>query len=208
MQAHFVVECGSGHGIVAAAQPHYPHLVVLDWNLPGTRSRELLRQIREVEPQQRPGILVVSESRDEQQMISSFDLGVDDFVFKPYSPAELVARIRAILRGRLRKEAGTGNLRYHHLRVDTRSGRFLAREQPVSLRRREFRLLHFLLQHSERVFTREQLLTRLWGRDSQADTRAVDVTVQRTRKALMRHGCAGYLQTVRGFGYRLAAPAQ
>jgi two-component system phosphate regulon response regulator PhoB len=89
--------------------------------------------------------------------------------------------------------------------VDPLTGGVTAREQLVQLRRQEFRLLHFLMQRAERVFSRAQLLARIWGEHSVADVRAVDVTVQRTRKALMPHGCAEYLQTVRGVGYRLSA---
>jgi two-component system phosphate regulon response regulator PhoB len=89
--------------------------------------------------------------------------------------------------------------------VDPFSGAVTAREQPVQLRPQEFRLLHFLMQRADRVFSRAQLLARIWGEHSLADLRAVDVTVQRTRKALLPHGCADYLQTVRGVGYRLSA---
>jgi len=207
VQAGFAVTFDSGgHTFLATVAGTRPHLVVLDWNLPGARAVALLRQLQRVEPRERPRLLVISEPCEEQEVLGGFDRGVDDFVLKPYSLAEVVARVRAILRPRLPGAQIHVALSFRDLRVEPHLGHVLACEQLVSLRRLEFRLLHFLLQHTGRVFTREQLLAHIWGHGC-ADARAVDVTVQRTRRALMRHGCAGYLQTVRGVGYRVSAPA-
>jgi two-component system, OmpR family, phosphate regulon response regulator PhoB len=200
------VSFDSGLGAVAAVERDGPHLVLLDWNLPGVRSPGLLRQIQVAGRRERPRIVAVSEPCDEQQLLSGFDLGVDDFVFKPYSVAEVVARVRAILRSARIPDATGEVLQFHALQVDPVAECLTVRGQRISLRRLEFRLLHFLMQHAGRVFTRRQLLAQIWGNQSLADDRAVDVTVQRTRRTLTPYGCAGYLQTVRGIGYRLSAP--
>ena len=205
MQADFVVSFDTGVGALAAVERDNPHLVVLDWNLPGVRSPGLIRAIQRV-GHARPRILAVSEPCDEQQVLTGFELGVDDFVFKPYSVAEVVARIRAILRAQRPADVPVEVLKFHDLQVDPARGVLEIRGEPIALRPLEFRLIHFLMQHTERVFTRRQLLGHIWGNSTHTDDRAVDVTVQRARKALTPFGCADYLQTVRGIGYRLSAP--
>jgi two-component system phosphate regulon response regulator PhoB len=139
-------------------------------------------------------------------VLTGFELGVDDFVFKPYSVPEVVARIRAILRPQRAATPATEVLKFHDLQVDPDNSVLEIRGERIALRPLEFRLIHFLMQHAERVFTRRQLLGQIWGNATHADDRAVDVTVQRARKALTPSGCADYLQTVRGVGYRLSAP--
>lgn len=205
MLADFVVSLDSGVQALAAVERDSPHLVVLDWNLPGVRSPALLREIQRA-GRGRPRILAISEPCEEQQVLAGFELGVDDFVFRPYSVPEVVARIRAILRPQRPADFPEEILVFHELRIDLETVTLKVRGEPIALRPLEFRLLHFLMQHTERVFTRRQLLTQIWGNTNSADDRAVDVTVQRARKALARHGCAEYLQTVRGVGYRLSAP--
>lgn len=206
VQADFVVSFDSGVGAVAAVERDNPHLVVLDWNLPGVRSPTLIREIQRA-AHARPRVLAISEPCDEQQVLTGFELGVDDFVFKPYSVAEVVARIRAILRPQgTHSSTPVEVLKFHDLQVDPDKGVLEIQGARIALRPLEFRLIHFLMQHSERVFSRRQLLGQIWGNATRADDRAVDVTVQRARKALAPFGCADYLQTVRGIGYRLSAP--
>ena len=205
MLADFVVSLDSGVQALATIQRDNPHLVVLDWNLPGVRSPALIREIQRV-GRPRPRVLAVSEPCDEQQVLASFEVGVDDFVFRPYSVPEVVARIRAILRPQRSSDFPEEVLVFHELRIDLETVTLKVRDELIALRPLEFRLLHFLMQHTERVFTRRQLLAQIWGNTNSADDRAVDVTVQRARKALARCGCAEYLQTVRGVGYRLSAP--
>ena len=203
-EAGVIVTLDSGGQAFGAVERDSPDLLVLDWNLPGGRATQLLQQLTRLEPRSRPRLLAVSQACSEHHVLTGFELGVDDFVFKPYSVAEVVARVQAILRSVPASESALEILSFYDLRVDTLSGGVTAREQAVHLRRQEFRLLHFLMQHAERVFSRAQLLARIWGENSLTDLRAVDVTVQRTRKALLPHGCAEYLQTVRGVGYRLS----
>ena len=209
LQAGIVVAFDSGVQALAAIERTGPDLVVLDWNLPGNRAPELLRQMQRMTSPARPRTLAVSELCDEERVLSGFALGVDDFVVKPYSVPEVVARVRAILRSIPTPREQTPNqmMRFRDLRLDAQTGGVVVRGEPVRLRRQEFRLLYLLLERAGRVVPRDQLLSVLWGPDCNAAARAVDVTVQRTRKALMRHGCAEYLQTVRGVGYRLSEPA-
>jgi two-component system phosphate regulon response regulator PhoB len=206
VQADFVVSFDSGVGALAAVERDNPHLVVLDWNIPGVRSPTLLREIQRA-GRDRRRIVAVSEPCDEQLVLAGFELGVDDFVLKPYSVPEVVARIRAILRPQHSVSTPEEVLKFHDLQVDFDKGALQIRGEPISLRPLEFRLLYFLMQHAERVFSRRELLIRIWGNGTHTDYRAVDVTVQRARKALTPLGCADYLQTVRGIGYRLSAPS-
>lgn len=210
LQVDFSVSLDSGFGAFATVERHNPHLVVLDWNLPGVRSPELLQQLKSLRRRERPRVLVVADPCSEQQVLNGFQLGVDDFVFKPYSVAEVVARVRAILRSTTAGNAASATriAKFWDLELDAEKECFSVRGRELRLRRLEFRLLDFLMQRPERVFTRKQLLAEIWGESSLADGRAVDVTVQRTRKALQREGCDGYLQTVRGVGYRLCAPLE
>ena len=199
-----LVHCGALAS--TAVERTSPHLILLNWDLPAVTIQILLKQLRRMDPDERPNLLALSESCAEEQVLKGFELGVDDFVVKPYSEPEVIARVRAILRARLPRPEKTNILEFHDLRLHPKAALVTAREEPVQLRALEFRLLRFLLQHPHRAFSREQLLDRIWGPDHRSDTRAVDATVQRARKALLPHGCGEYLQAVRGVGYRLSIP--
>ncbi len=141
----------------------------------------------------------------EQQVLAGFELGVDDFVVRPYTEVEIVARVRAILRYRAEPpapHAATG-VQYHALCLSPQGDVITVKDRQVELRAQEFRLLRFLIQFPDRAFTRDQLVSRIWTDDTYLSRRVVDVTVQRARKALAQHGCDAYLQSVRGIGYRL-----
>jgi two-component system phosphate regulon response regulator PhoB len=204
--AGFAVTVHDGALGVPAIQRESPHLIVLNWGLPEVSIRGLLRQVRRVGPDERPNLLAVSDSAGEELVLNGFELGVDDFVAKPYSEQEIVARVRAILRARSPRTVKTNALRFHKLQLHSQDNVLTAGGEPVQLRALELRLLRFLLQHPDRAFTREQLLIRIWGIEHRSDSRVVDVTIQRTRKALLPHGCDEYLQAVRGVGYRLSQP--
>jgi two-component system, OmpR family, phosphate regulon response regulator PhoB len=189
----------------AAIDHHNPHLVMLDWDLPGVISVQLLRHLQALAGDRAPRLIALSAFSAEQHVVSGFELGIDDYVVKPFSVAELVARVRAVLRSARFGEEDPNYLEFCQLRMDASEGRVTVRDGTVSLRGMEFRLLEFLMRHPERAFSREALLRRVWGHDCRADQRAVDVTVQRMRRALSPHRCEGYVQTVRGVGYRLSA---
>lgn len=207
-QAGFsVMALEEGEDPIAAIDRHNPDLVMLDWDLPGVVTLDLVRHVRTNVPIRRTRVIGLSAFSREQQIVAGLEMGLEDYVVKPYSLPELVARVRAVLRTMRQAGRETDRVECGVIELDPAEGRVLARQQIVHLRTGEVRLLQFLMQHPGRLFTREQLLEAAWGRDRSASERAVDVTIQRIRTALEPHGCDGYLQTVRGLGYRLSADA-
>jgi two-component system phosphate regulon response regulator PhoB len=183
-----------------------PQLVVLDWDLPVVVTASLVKHIRGMDPHTVPRLIAVSAFSGEQHVVNSFEAGVDDYVVKPFSMRELIARVRVLLRAG-NGAAASDLLQFGELQVDTGKERVTVRSRAVLLRGLEFRLLAFMVRNAERALPRELLLAHVWGGDRAPDPRAVDVAVQRLRKALALHGCDGYLQTVRSIGYRLSACA-
>ncbi len=180
-----------------------PHLIMLDWDLPGAVTIDLVRQLRS-NRQQRIRLVALSTFGGDDHVVESLNLGIDDYVIKPFSVAEIVARVRALLRTN-EIEATSDQLDFHGLHLESAAGRVTVKQLPVVLRATELRLLEFFMRHPERAFSRDTLLANVWGRGGAVDARAVDVTVQRLRKALAEHDCSHLLQTVRGLGYRLSA---
>jgi two-component system phosphate regulon response regulator PhoB len=182
-----------------------PHLVMVDWDLPGMFTMNLVRHLRSPAMLDGPRLIALSGFGSEQHIISGFELGIDDYVVKPYSVVEVVARVRAVLRPSLRQRQEPSHLQFDQLQMDTGKRRLTIHGKTIGLRHMEFILLEFLMHTPERAYSRELLLRQVWGADSRAGLRTVDVTVQRVRRALALHGCGDYLQTVRGLGYRLSA---
>jgi two-component system phosphate regulon response regulator PhoB len=208
-QAGFAVTAiNRGEEGQAAIDRTNPHLIMLDWDLPGVITTELVRHVRRPSADRTQRLMALSTFAGEQQIVSGLELGLDDYVVKPFSAREVVARVRALLRPLGGDREDRDHLEFHRLRMDTKEVRVTVRDRAVSLRAAEFRLLEFLLRHPERAFQREHLLERVWGRDCPTEVRAVDVTIQRIRKALEPHGCGDYVQTVRGVGYRISAGAK
>ena len=179
-------------------------LVLLDWMLPGASGYEFLRRLRrEGAPAERevPVILVTARA-DEPDRVRGLNAGADDYVVKPFSPRELRARVRALLRRAA--DARANRVEAGVLVIDRESCRVQVRGVEVGLGPTEFRLLHFLASHPDRVWSRAQLLDKAWGHDVFIEERTVDVQIRRVRKALAPHGADGYIQTVRGFGYRFS----
>jgi two-component system phosphate regulon response regulator PhoB len=182
-----------------------PHLVIVDWNMPGHSALTLMKSIRSIRGPQPVRMIILSTLSGEHDVVAGLDLGADDYIAKPYSLREVVARVSAVLRahgGLLKSPELCGG----HLTLDSSSNRVTAHGRLVQLRAVEYRLLEFLMSHPGRTFNRAQLLARIWGADSDVDERTVDVNVQRLRKLLADSGCESYLQTVRGFGYRFSVP--
>ena len=205
-QAGFQVRTvGSGEDASAAIDEHNPHLVILDWDLPGAITMNLVRRLRQGERRQHSRLIAVSQYGGEQAVVTSLELGVDDYIVRPYSSSELVARARAVLRPLRSETAGAQRLQFRELTLLLSECRLMVRDGFKSLRGAEFRLLEYLMQHPERAFSREALLLQVWGRDSDAGVRAVDVNIQRLRRTLAPFHCDGYLQTIRNVGYRLSA---
>lgn len=182
---------------------HLPDLILLDWMLPGTSGIELARNLRRDEYSREVPIIMLTARGEEDDRIRGLEVGADDYLTKPFSPRELVARIRALLR-RTRGHDDEGVLAVEGLELDTKGHRVNAKGNPVEIGPTEFRLLQFFMSHLERVYSRSQLLDMVWGRGTFVEERTVDVHIRRLRKALSEHGYDRYIQTVRGAGYRFS----
>ena len=177
-----------------------PDLVVLDWMLPGMSGIELCRRLRARPETERLPIIILTARGEESERIRGLATGADDYIVKPFSVPELVARIRALLR-RSSPERVAGKLAAGDLELDRETRRVSRATREVHLGPTEFRLLEFLMQSPGRVFSREQLLDGVWGRDVYIDERTVDVHVGRLRRALNRGRTTDPIRTVRGTGY-------
>jgi two-component system phosphate regulon response regulator PhoB len=184
-------------------QDALPDLVLLDWMLPGLSGIELTRRLRADKRTKGVPIIMLTARTEEQDKLTGLDTGADDYITKPFSPRELNARVKAVLRRRAPQmtddivHAGT-------LRLDPATHRVSADGHAVHLGPTEFRLLHYLMTHPERVHSRTQLLDQVWGDHVFVEERTVDVHVRRLRKALEASGHDRLIQTVRGAGYRLS----
>ncbi|WP_455385583.1 phosphate regulon transcriptional regulator PhoB [Acidihalobacter prosperus] len=181
-----------------------PDLVLLDWMLPGVTGIDFARRLKREEYTRELPIIMLTARSDEDDKVGGLEAGVDDYVIKPFSPRELVARIRAVLR-RARPEPADEPLSVDELQLDPSSHRVLARGSQLEMGPTEFRLLQFFMSHPERVYSREQLLDRVWGRNAYVEERTVDVHILRLRKVLGPYGYDRMVQTVRGAGYRFSA---
>jgi len=177
-----------------------PDLVVLDWMLPGMSGIELCRRLRARAETERLPIIMLTARGEESERIRGLSTGADDYIVKPFSVPELLARIRALLR-RARPERVAAKLAAGDLELDRDTRRVSRADREVHLGPTEFRLLEFLMQSPGRVFSREQLLDGVWGRDVYIDERTVDVHIGRLRRALKRGRDADPIRTVRGTGY-------
>ncbi len=182
-----------------------PNLVIIDWMLPGMSGVELARRLRRDPLTADLPLLMLTARGEESDKLKSFDAGIDDYLTKPFSPRELIARIKALLRRSGDPEDGIIVL--GRLTLDTRGHHVAIGEDPVHVGPTEFRLLELLMRHPDRAFDRTQLLDRVWGRNVYVEERTVDVHVLRLRKALMPFGMDKIVETVRGVGYRLSPRA-
>ncbi len=179
-----------------------PDLVLLDWMLPGTTGIALLRRLRRDPELAGLPVIMLTALAEEQQKVEGLEAGADDYVTKPFSPAELIARIRALLR-RANGADEAGRLCFESLVLDPGSRRVWCNERPVRLGPTEYRLLHFFMRHPGRVYSRGQLLDYVWAGDQTREERTVDVAIRRLRKALEPCDAQGLVQTRRGAGYCL-----
>jgi two-component system phosphate regulon response regulator PhoB len=198
-----VDEAGDAREAETYISDRLPDLVLLDWMLPGMSGIELARRLRRDEYSQEVPIIMLTARGEEDDRIRGLDVGADDYMTKPFSPRELVARIRALLR-RTKGQDEEGLLTVKGLELDTKGHRVSADGTTVEMGPTEFRLLQFFMSHLERVYSRGQLLDMVWGRGTFVEERTVDVHIRRLRKALSEHGYDGYVQTVRGAGYRFS----
>ena len=180
-----------------------PDLILLDWMLPGTSGVDLAQKLRLNTRTRELPIILLTARGEEENKIKGLEAGADDYITKPFSTQELIARIRAVLR-RTVSPSNEDIIKMGELSLDTVSHRVMVQETPVDLGPTEFRLLHFFMSHAERVFSRSQLLDQVWGNNVYIEERTVDVHIRRLRRALETFACDKYIQTVRGAGYRFS----
>lgn len=197
-----VGEAVDGEDALLMIEERIPDLVLLDWMLPTLSGMEVCRQIRRNTEAGNLPVIMLTARGEESDRVRGLDCGADDYVVKPFSPNELMARIRAVLR-RLRPALSANVLEFGDLVMDLTAHRVSRADVSIHLGPTEFRLLKHLLEHPRRVFSREQLLDTVWGSDVFLETRTVDVHVRRLRQALNKGGGADLIRTVRAAGYAL-----
>ena len=197
-----VAEARDGEEAMLQIAEQMPDLVVLDWMLPLMSGIEVCRQLRRLPETRRLPIVMLTARGEEGDKLRGLDAGADDYVTKPFSPSELIARLRAVLR-RSRPECDGETLQYQDLVMDLASHRVRRNGHEVHLGPTEFRLLRHLLENQGRVFSREQLLDMVWGRDVYVEPRTVDVHIRRLRKAINADEETDLIRTVRATGYAL-----
>ncbi len=199
-----VSEAGDVQAARLAIADQRPDLVLLDWMLPGVSGIEFAREIKRDESTRDLPVIMVTARAEEEEKVRGLNLGCDDYIVKPFSASELVARVRAVLRRTL-PGGEAQRIEVDGLVVDAASQRVTARGETLKLGPTEYRLLHFFVSNPERVYSREQVLDRVWGHGVYVEERTVDVHIRRLRKALSPHGYDQYIQTVRGTGYRFSS---
>ncbi len=192
-------DCRAARQLLADEQPD---MAIIDWMLPDMSGLELIRLLKRDKVNDDLTIIMLTARADEYDKVAGLESGADDYITKPFSPRELVARIQAVLR---RASASDGEtIRSGVLQLDSAGHRVSANSSEVKLGPTEYRLLKFLMMHPDRVYGRAQLLDRVWGANVYVEERTVDVHVRRLRKALAAQGADDYIQTVRGAGYRFS----
>ena len=181
----------------------HPHLVLLDWMMPGTTGLELLRRLKRDELTEKIPVIMLTAKAEEDSKISGLDAGADDYIAKPFSPRELISRVKAVLR-RIGREELKDIITVDQLSFDPLSHRVSIADKDINLGPTEYRMLQFFLTHQERVYSRDQILDYVWGGNAYLDERTVDVHIRRLRKAISVAGHDNYVQTVRGAGYRFS----
>jgi two-component system phosphate regulon response regulator PhoB len=201
---HEVTATFDGESALLLLDDNLPDLVLLEWDLPGQSGVSLMRRLR-AQPRTRDlPIIMLSARSGEHDKIMALESGADDYITKPFSPRETIARIHALLRRRA-PHAAADTVQMAGLRLDPSTHRVTAGARHVALGRVEFRLLNFLMHHPERVHSRSQLLDQVWGDHVFLDERTVDAHVGRLRSALQATGHQEHIETVRGSGYRFVA---
>ena len=197
-----VGEADSAEAALSQLDGPLPDLLIIDWMLPGMSGVELARRLRQDEHTAKLPMIMLTARGEETDKLKSFDSGMDDYLTKPFSPKELIARIRALLRRTGTPENGV--IACGPVRLDLNAHKLSVHGQAVKVGPTEFRLLELFMRNPDRAFGRAQLLDRVWGRSIYVEERTVDVHVLRLRKTLKPHGVDQLIQTVRGVGYRFS----
>jgi len=202
-QEEFLVsDASNAHEAATVIEREHVDLILLDWMMPGVAGVDFAARLRRENRVPNTGIIMLTARDQEDDLIRGLEVGADDYVAKPFSTRELISRIRAVIR-RLAKDAVIGDVvNAGRIRIDTEQHRVTIDDQNINLSPTEFRLLHFLMSHPDRVFDRNQLLDNVWGTQVYVEDRTVDVHIRRLRKVLESYDCDHYIATVRGVGYR------
>jgi two-component system phosphate regulon response regulator PhoB len=198
------VEAEDYDSAIAAMVEPYPDMVLLDWMLPGGSGIQIAKKFKQNEYTRQIPIIMLTARGEEEDKVRGLEVGADDYVTKPFSPKELMARIKAVIR-RVSPTSLEEAIEVHGLRLDPISHRVSSQGTELDMGPTEFRLLHFFMTHPERVYSREQLLDHVWGTNVYVEDRTVDVHIRRLRKAIGSLGHDRLVQTVRGAGYRFSS---
>ena len=198
-----ILEAGNALEARRILASRQPDLILLDWMLPGQSGFEFIRQLQNNKSQPPPPVIMLTARDQEVDKVSALEAGADDYVSKPFSVSELLARIKAVLR-RTTMDTASETLTSGTLHLDPTSHRVSIDDTPLELSPIEFQLLQFFMTHPERVYSRQQLIDRVWGTSAYVEERTVDVHIRRLRMALEPSGHAQLIQTVRGTGYRFS----
>lgn len=196
-----VRSAANAHDALLSINEERPDIILMDWMMPGVSGLELTRRLRKDSFTSEIPIIMLTAKVTEDDKVAGLEAGTDDYVIKPFSPRELLARIRAVLR-RSSPTDDSGHLVAGVLTLDTISRRVLHEEKEIKMGPTEYRLLEFFMSHAGRAYSRTQLLDHVWGAGEYLEERTVDVHIRRLRKVLEPTGTSQYLQTVRGHGYR------
>jgi two-component system, OmpR family, phosphate regulon response regulator PhoB len=203
-QGFSVRRTADGEEALLLVEEEVPDILVLDWMIEGVSGLEVCRRLRRRAATANLPIIMLTARGEEADRIRGLETGADDYVTKPFSPAELIARVNAVLR-RVRPALAGEKLNYGGLEMDVAAHKVRRDGRPVALGPTEFRLLRHFMEHPGRVFSRERLIETVWAHDSEIEARTVDVHVRRLRKALNEGGLADVIRTVRSAGYALDA---
>ena len=201
-EGFLVISADNGEDALLLVEEEKPDLILLDWMMPNLSGIEVCRRLKSCKETRAIPIVMVSARSEEMDKVRGLEIGADDYLVKPYSVIELIARLRTQLR-RTRAATIGETLHFQDIILDPETHKVFRDEAQLKLGPTEFRLLRTMMEKPGRVWSRDQLLDRVWGRDIYVDTRTVDVHIGRLRKALLKHGGTDPLRTVRGAGYAL-----
>lgn len=197
------IEADDYDAAIARLVEPFPDLVLLDWMIPGGSGIQVIKHMKRDSQLREIPVMMLTARGEEEDRVKGLETGADDYLTKPFSPKELVARVKAILR-RISPMVADDLIAMNGLTLDPASHRVTSNENPLEMGPTEFKLLHFFMTHPERVYSREQLLNYVWGENVYVEDRTVDVHIRRLRKALEADGHDKMIQTVRGTGYRFS----
>ena len=180
-----------------------PDFIILDWMIPGLSGLEVLRRIRNKNEYKNLPILMLTAKNSEQDKIISFESGLDDYITKPFLPSELIARVKAILKRTSHLNQDQENLTFNEIKINTIQKKAFRGDRRLNLGPTEFNILFFLLKNKQRVFSREQILNKIWPNQVNVELRTVDVHIRRLRKELNKNGEKDLIRTVRSAGYSI-----